>query len=307
MADENRSEEKKFIAVYGCLSAVSFQQAKVAAEAIVSKRKDVFSASKAVGMLECDWKHFVEETKKIKQGETWGFDDETLVFLDDKPFGPADYFIAWLKTTYQYEEFRPLPLFYAMAKEEYKGQLVDKKNDFVFFELSIGGDPIGRLMMELFSNQCPKTCENFKQLCIGDKVAKDDNGMPLPLTYQNSIFHRIVPNGWIQGGDIAGGRGNNGQSIYGPTFEDENFSVLHNQRGIIGMANKGRHTNGSQFYIILQPAQWMNTHYVAFGRVIEGSNVLKKLEEQETYNERPVRECRITRCGLIDLDALYKV
>ncbi len=73
------------------------------------------------------------------------------------------------------------------------------------------------------------------------------------------------------------------------------------------MVNKGRHTNGSQFYVILQPAKWMDTQYVAFGKVIEGEDTLKKLEGQETYNERPVKECRITKCGLIDLNALFKV
>eukprot|EP00112_Aurelia_sp_Birch-Aquarium-sp1_P017697 Seg413.8 transcript_id=Seg413.8/GoldUCD/mRNA.D3Y31 product="Problable inactive peptidyl-prolyl cis-trans isomerase-like 6" protein_id=Seg413.8/GoldUCD/D3Y31 len=174
-------------------------------------------------------------------------------------------------------------------------------------EISIGDQPAGKLVIELFKDKCEKTCENFKQLCIGNQQEGERNDPPLTLTFKNSLFHRIVPNGWIQGGDIQGGSGTGGESIFGPTFEDENFSVKHTKRGIVGMANKGRHTNGSQFYIALQPAPWMDTEYVAFGEVIEGTETLKKLEEQETYNERPVTECIITNCGIIDLDALYKV
>ncbi|KAG8522095.1 putative inactive peptidyl-prolyl cis-trans isomerase-like 6, partial [Galemys pyrenaicus] len=117
------------------------------------------------------------------------------------------------------------------------------------------------------------------------------------LHYTGSIFHRIVQNGWIQGGDIVAGKGDGGESIYGPTFEDENFSIPHNKRGILGMVNKGRHSNGSQFYITLQSAPYLDRKYVAFGQLIEGTDVLEKLESVPTQNERPIQQCMIIGSG----------
>ncbi|XP_065057300.1 peptidyl-prolyl cis-trans isomerase slr1251-like [Rhopilema esculentum] len=307
MAQKEEGNLKKSITVYGLLTSVSFQQAKIAAETIASKRKDVFSSNKSVGMLECDWMQFITTVKRTKQGETWGFKDETLVFIGENPLGSAEYFINWLATEYEYEEFRPLPLFYAMAKEEYKNHLLESGHEFVFLSITVANEPAGKILIELFTDKCPKTCENFKQLCIGEKEEKERHSPPLSLTYKRSIFHRIVPNGWIQGGDFEGGSGTGGESIYGETFEDENFSAKHDKRGMVGMANKGRHSNGSQFYITLQPAPWMDTQYVAFGKVIEGTETLNELEKQETYNERPVKECRISDCGVLDVHSLYQV
>ncbi|CAG03607.1 unnamed protein product, partial [Tetraodon nigroviridis] len=118
-------------------------------------------------------------------------------------------------------------------------------------------------MFELFSDYCPKTSKNFEALCTGEQGLTKSG---IPLCYKDSLFHRVVPNGWVQGGDISPQRkGNGGESIYGPTFEDECFGVPHIKRGILGMANKGPHSNGSQFYITLEPTPWMDRTYVAFG------------------------------------------
>uniref|UniRef100_A0A8B9QG08 Peptidyl-prolyl cis-trans isomerase n=1 Tax=Apteryx owenii TaxID=8824 RepID=A0A8B9QG08_APTOW len=127
---------------------------------------------------------------------------------------------------------------------------------------------------QLFSDACPKTCENFRVLCTGG-ITSSSSG--LQLTYKNSVFHRVVKNGWIQGGDIVAGKGDGGESIYGPNFEDENFSIRHNKRGILGMANKGRHSNGSQFYITLQPAPYLDKEHVAFGYVCTNLPLLQCL------------------------------
>ncbi|CAM4533077.1 unnamed protein product, partial [Lepidochelys olivacea] len=133
---------------------------------------------------------------------------------------------------------------------------------FVYLDIAIQEQPTGTLLFELYSDMCPKTCENFRSLCTGEAGTSRSG---LELTYKESVFHRLVKNGWIQGGDITAGRGDGGESIYGPTFEDENFSIPHNKKGILGMANKGRHSNGSQFYITLQPTPYMDKKYVAFG------------------------------------------
>ncbi|XP_054346019.1 probable inactive peptidyl-prolyl cis-trans isomerase-like 6 isoform X7 [Pongo pygmaeus] len=154
------------------------------------------------------------------------------------------------------------------------------EHDFVFLDICIDSSPIGRLIFEV--------------LCTG-KAGFSQRG--IRLHYKNSIFHRIVRNGWIQGGDIVYGKGDDGESIYGPTFEDENFSVPHNKRGVLGMANKGRHSNGSQFYITLQATPYLDRKFVAFGQLVEGTEVLKQLELVPTQNERPIHMCRITDSG----------
>ncbi|XP_073749860.1 probable inactive peptidyl-prolyl cis-trans isomerase-like 6 isoform X6 [Callorhinus ursinus] len=199
-----------------------------------------------------------------------------------------------------------------------------KRHAFVFLDISIDCYPIGRLVFELYCDACPKTCRNFQILCTG-KAGYSQSG--IRLHYVGSIFHRVVPNGWIQGGDIVEGKGDDGESIYGPTFEvilnqyqsegkrksqfpskcmwsqlyqmkpDENFSIPHNKRGVLGMANKGRHSNGSQFYITLQPAPYLDRKYVAFGQLTEGIEVLQKLELVPTENERPKQRCIIVDSG----------
>ncbi|KAM7136512.1 putative inactive peptidyl-prolyl cis-trans isomerase-like 6 isoform 5-T6 [Molossus nigricans] len=169
-----------------------------------------------------------------------------------------------------------------------------KRHKFVFLDVSIDLYPIGRLIFELYNDACPKTCKNFQVLCTG-KAGFSESG--IRLHYAGSIFHRIVQNAWIQGGDIVAGKGDGGESIYGPTFEDESFLIPHNKRGVLGMVNKGRHSNGSQFYITLQSTPYLDKKYVAFGQLIEGTEVLQQLELVPTENERPIQQCTIIDSG----------
>lgn len=149
------------------------------------------------------------------------------------------------------------------------------------------------MTFELFSDVVPKTCQNFKGLCAGTKVDGET------LTYKDSVFHRIQPRGWVQGGDIVDGAGDGGRSIFGETFEDENFAILHDRRGRLGMANNGLHSNASQFFISFSALEWMNTKYVAFGQLYEGSAALDALEAVATYNQRPKADCTIVSCGVL--------
>nr|XP_032836250.1 probable inactive peptidyl-prolyl cis-trans isomerase-like 6 [Petromyzon marinus] len=162
--------------------------------------------------------------------------------------------------------------------------------DVVFMDFAIDGEPAGRLLFELFTELCPRTCHNFRALCTGD-------GSERWPSYKGSLVHRVVPNGWIQAGDITGGRGNGGTSIYGATFEDESFAVSHSRRGVLGMANRGRHSNSSQFYVTLGPTPWMDRQFVAFGHLLEGLELLSRLEGLAARYERPALECRVVRCG----------
>jgi len=298
------------IEVYGLMKEAEFYMAKYVAEDLCSKNANLFMPPHCSAMLENQWIRFLESTRngeeKSSLGELWSYKGNTLVLVNGEMIGTAEKFQEWATQQHEFHDHRPLPLYYAIAKEEYKDYLLKTQHDFIFLDIARGKDErLGRVIVELFSDKLPITCKNFKELCIGGKKETEKHDPPLALQYKGSIFHRIVKNGWIQGGDIYHGKGDNGWSIYGETFSDEQYSVLHAHRGILGMANKGRHSNASQFYITLQPAPWMDFKYVAFGEVVEGLDVLSALEEQETYNERPLQECKIRDCGVLDIENMF--
>eukprot|EP01087_Luapelamoeba_hula_P008038 TRINITY_DN1_c0_g1_i1.p1 TRINITY_DN1_c0_g1~~TRINITY_DN1_c0_g1_i1.p1 ORF type:complete len:174 (-),score=24.32 TRINITY_DN1_c0_g1_i1:77-598(-) len=145
----------------------------------------------------------------------------------------------------------------------------------VFFDISVGGSAIGRIVIELFSDKVPRTAENFRALCTGEK-GKGESGKP--LHYKGSAFHRIIPNFMCQGGDFTRGNGTGGESIYGGKFADEGFTERHVGAGILSMANSGPNTNGSQFFLTLVDCPWLDGKHVVFGRVVEGLNLLKQME-----------------------------
>lgn len=286
------------LSIFGLLSDISFHVAKACAEDLLQKNPQHFCQPEIVGMLEFDWDMFIDAKRKELRGETWVFNEKVITFLNNELIGGLEEFFHWACSTWNHEDFRPESLYETLADRAYKEHLNATKNDFVFLDISVGDEPAGRLVIELFKKDVPKTCENFRALCTGEKGMSQKSEQN--LHYKGILFHRIVKNGWIQGGDTwKPCSGDGGESIYGDVFEDENFAVPHSKRGIIGMANKGRHTNGSQFYITLQPAQWMNTKYVAFGQIIEGTETLKKMEQQDTINERPIKDIRITDCGVM--------
>lgn len=282
------------IEVSGLLQNESFHIARCCVEDLTAKYGNKIQAT-VKSMVECEWNRFVGEKKIELKGELWAFDDPVVCFVDGSLLGNHKDLLQWATDEYSYEDFRPPALYAAVATEAYKDYFLNSENTFVSLEVSINGENAGQLLFELFSQICPKTCDNFKCLCTGEKGTLDSG---LKLSYQDTPIHRIVPNGWIQGGDILHGRGDGGESVFGDVFEDENYAVPHNTRGILGMANKGRHTNASQFYITLQPTPWMDTQYVAFGTLIEGTELLNQIEKIPTFNERPKVDCKIESCGL---------
>jgi len=171
-------------------------------------------------------------------------------------------------------------------------------NPRVFLDIRIGGETIGRMEFELFADTCPRTAENFRCFCTGEMGKSKATGKP--LYYKNTIIHRVIPGFMAQGGDYEKGDGTGGESIYGKSFGDENFVHKHIGPGMLSMANCGKNTNGSQFFITFKTASHLNGKHVVFGRLCTGLEVLKRIETVATGREdRPNQEVRIYNCGQV--------
>ncbi|CAK9873997.1 unnamed protein product [Sphagnum jensenii] len=170
-------------------------------------------------------------------------------------------------------------------------------NPRVFFDISIGGEPAGKMVMELYADVVPKTAENFRALCTGEKGVGRVTGKP--LHFKGSIFHRVISGFMAQGGDFSKKDGTGGESIYGGKFADENFKHSHVGPGVLSMANAGPNTNGSQFFLTFGSQPHLDGKHVVFGKVMEGLDVLKKIEAVPTTGQRdkPELPIKIVGCG----------
>jgi peptidylprolyl isomerase len=166
----------------------------------------------------------------------------------------------------------------------------------VFFDVSISGTFAGRIIFELFTDITPVTCENFRCLCTGERGSGVTGK---PLHFKNIPFHRIIPEYVVQGGDIIFGDGRGGESIYGRSFADENYTATHSSEGLLSMNSSRKDDNSSQFLITLIPAPWLDRKHVVFGRVIEGMEIVRLIEQQGTRSGSPAKVCTISDCGQI--------
>jgi len=181
-----------------------------------------------------------------------------------------------------------------------------KVTDIVYFDIKIGDESVGRVEIGLFGKTVPKTVKNFVELCIRHKTEQSSDQKL--VGYKGSAFHRVINDFMIQGGDFTNGDGTGGHSIYGNKFNDENFKLKHYGAGWLSMANAGKDTNGSQFFITCKKTSWLDGRHVIFGKVIKGMDVIRKIESTKTDSrDKPVNDVVISDCDTIPVTEPFPV
>lgn len=290
------SESKTYaITVAGRINDAAYHQARVLARFLSQENSNVTATP--VALTESEWEEYSRKKGKLLGGDAFGHRISPMVFYNDSVYiGRTNELVAWMKRNFNVAARTNSVLYNRMANRAYAKYIDGHRHPHCYMDIAVGDAPAQRVVFELYAETCPKTCENFRALCTGEKGTSDSG---LKLNYAGSPIHRVVKGGWLQGGDIAGGHGNGGESIYGPTFADETFDIKHSRAGVLSMASTGNaHTNGSQFFIALSPMPYMDGKRVAFGQVVSGMRTLRAIENLPQENQRPVDRVVVRAAGV---------
>lgn len=272
------------IKIVGLILSEGYQKCKLFAEKLRKHYNKSFSEPATKGFLEMDWADYLNKLRKEVGGQTWAVRKGVVVFLDGVFIGGEDELFTRFKL-YVFE-LPPKESIKSLAKEEYLSYMRKTNLLYTFFELSLDGEYMGSLLFELRPDLLPKTSARFAVIC--------DHHNNMGYSYKDSTIHRVCARGWFQGGKL-------GQGSSPGYMEDESFCYKHDRRGVLSMANCGKDSNGTQFFVTFKPSEWMDEYYVAFGRVVEGSDVLRRLENTKCTYEHPDHEIKVVNCGIVDV------
>ena len=296
------------LTLVGLMSTAAHRKAYEAGQYLVLQRGESFCFD-ALQQVPSDYGKWRKAAPEVVQNVAG---DCVVITQGSDVVYSSEEFVSFVKKTCGFKLF-DLPdddpdSYASMAQRAYHNYLRSTGTCFSWMDIAIDGQPPSRIVFQLYSKTCPKTVENFRHLCAGDLPAKaDEKGEPLRMHYKDTTMFRIVKDGWIQGGDISNTgtmkAGHGGTSIFGPSFPDESYDIAHSCEGILGMANNGPHTNKSQFYITAATNTWMDSRFVAFGRVIEGMDHVRTIHACPTKaNQAPTVPITVVDCGLLDID-----
>ncbi len=287
------------LVVAGRVDDAAFQKARAIAEELEQQHSNVRVEQHV--LFDSEWRDFVA-SRANQLGlskEDVASQASPLVYYNRKHLvGSLQEFVLWAGNTFDVKRPESTSEYESRAAAELKSLIESKRRQFAYLDVAIRPreseeGAVHRVVVELYDDVCAKTTKNFLRLCTGAGDA----------SYAGTPFHRVVPGGWVQGGDITDGSGAHSESAAGNNaiFPDENFAVKHDRAGIISMANTGKsHSNGSQFFVTLQALPWLDRKRVAFGRVVYGLQAFYSIEAMSRKNERPQGLCEVYACGSFD-------
>uniref|UniRef100_A0A1B6KLE3 PPIase cyclophilin-type domain-containing protein n=1 Tax=Graphocephala atropunctata TaxID=36148 RepID=A0A1B6KLE3_9HEMI len=269
------------LTVNGLILSESYQKCKTYVEQLWKYQGNSFLMPSVKGYLEVDWLEYLNGLRKSLGGQTWAVKKSVVVFVDGVFIGGEEELFSRFSYFYMFKT-PTADKIRADAKKEYLEYLNKDNLLYVYFEIAVSGEFIGTMLFQLRADMLPKTCTWFALHC--------DPSNPIEDSYKGSNIHRICKRGWFQAGRT---------DCSDPwLMDDESFCYKHDRRGILSFANEGKGTNYTEFFVTFKPSSWMDQYYVAFGRLVEGSSVLSRIENIECTYESPDDPVTIEKCGL---------